>query len=1139
LVQDSGLFVAHARAHVRSDAASVWTRAVVPSPRFCPETPVNRSAPLFLAVLLLAGCSTDDTAPAGAFVIETLDQRIGGPASDTDVGDIAMENGEIRVGLLGARCDGDLEWKGNCASPGPGMFSGSMVDLDLNRRDGRYDKMRGQEAFSELFASVNLDITETRRVEILADGSDGPAVVRSQGPAGNYISYIELLSSFLDLPRAWQVTDFILEPGDRFLTLRTHATIAAEDADGALVEPAEDPCGGWVQGSDGLPCDGDMLIPAAGTLDLVGGLNGQGIQMGDFFFAGGDVDIFVPGIGFDEGIHVNQFFLDGNNSISDPFTFPFVASTGDGVSYAMGNGAMLSAPLFTSSLTAVFGGGVTPERDGNGDPIPLPEGFKISYERYIAVGQGDVASALDALYDAYIKAGVAIDLGEVTGRVIEETTMDPLSGIDVVAYLNTGAARNEDGLPPDEDIFSQFGTDVGMDELKDGSFGGRLPVGDYLLVAKVEDRAVSVPVPLTVEKAKTTEVGLVVPRSARLVVQVTDERGEALPSKISLRPHPGTPANITALGDPFYAGGFSHVAFLGDGMANLEVPPGTYDVFVTRGPEYSIWSTIDSLGLVDGVTLGSGQSAELAAVLTREVDSTGFIAADLHVHSAPSHDSGVSLALRTLTMVAEGVEFFASTDHDVITEFRPVIEELGLDRWVQATAGLETTTIELGHFLAFPLSVDYTQPSHNGSIDWVDMGPQDMIDGLRDLGLYSPDETAVFVGHPRDGILGYFDQYGLDPMGGSSMDPLLVSSLLNSNNDYLDLCETEDPAERCLEKTFTLDFDGLELLNGKRFDLIRTPTTEEMTCFAAWQDGVSVDGCDGSEVTAYGMANRTLDEQRRMHGAVDPTVLEADEQPLYLAGEPQGQIDDWFTLLNLGYRHTVLGNSDTHGLTKTESGCPRNYVVSAVDAPEAINEREVALAVKEHRVVASYGPLIDLHAEGMDFGIGSDVSVDDGDVTLFIDVQAPRWMKVDRVELHQNGELIREWDGDAVDSDAVMKFSEEVTITGPTSVDLFGVSAAQDAWYVVSVIGDQDLAPLYQTVEVPPLQLNDVVIGALGELDLPAIVQSAVGAPARFPQVHPVHPYAITNPIWVDFDGDGTFRATGEPSPFLVPAPEE
>ncbi len=268
---------------------------------------MHRTALLLSALLLLPACSQDEL-PATAFVMQTRDQRIGGPASDTDVGDIALENGEIRVGILGSRCDGDGHWQSQCSSPAPGLFSGSMVDIDLNRRDGVHSQGAGNEAFAELFASVNLDVTQTRSVTILADGSDGgPAVVRTEGPAGNYISYIELLGSLLDLPRTWQTTDFILKPGDRYLTLRTHAVVSeTEDftdefgVEGVRVrDPAVDPCGDWAQGDDGLPCDGSLLTPSQEVLPLSDGINNQGLQMGDFFFAGGDVDIFVPGIGFD------------------------------------------------------------------------------------------------------------------------------------------------------------------------------------------------------------------------------------------------------------------------------------------------------------------------------------------------------------------------------------------------------------------------------------------------------------------------------------------------------------------------------------------------------------------------------------------------------------------------------------------------------------------------------------------------------------------------------------------------------------------------------------------------------------------------------------------------------------------------
>ena len=54
---------------------------------------------------------------------------------------------------------------------------------------------------------------------------------------------------------------------------------------------------------------------------------------------------------------------------------------------------------------------------------------------------------------------------------------------------------------------------------------------------------------------------------------------------------------------------------------------------------------------------------------------------------------------------------------------------------------------------------------------------------------------------------------------------------------------------------------------------------------------------------------------------------------------------------------------------------------------------------------------------------------------LELDVQAPRSIAVDRVELYENGTLIREWPVE--DTTDVMRFSETIELT-PT----------KDSWYV-------------------------------------------------------------------------------------------
>ena len=1081
-----------------------------------------------LTALFLSACPPSAEVPAAAYLIETIDQRVGGPSASAIDGDFVLENGYVKAAILSNRCTGDGIDR-ICTSPGPGLFGGSMIDIDLRRSDSDAGGGRGNDQFAEMFSAVNLNMTETQTVEILADGSDGgPAIIRTAGPFGDYISYIGLLGGILGLLDGWLMTDWILRPGDPYVTVRSHFVVQDEPG------PPGDPCD-WAPGDPGLPCDSALVPipppcagdPLAGDDDdsagtppnwcdyrcgapqTVDALNAGGTQFGDFFFAGGDVDIFLPGIGFQETHAVVETLASGVNPFVHPFSLDFIGAAGDGVSYALGTGGAMAAPIFTSGLTAVYGAAYCPDLvDLDGDPVQPESGTVFSYERFVGVGEGDVGTAVDALYAAYADRGIGVEQGGITGRVVEAGSLRALSGVDVLVYRDTGAARDEFGLPPTDDLFTQFTTDVGRDSIRDGSFGGRIPAGDYLLVVKDDRRGPSVPRAVTVDDGVTLETGLVAPQPGFLEVNITDPQGRDLPAKISLRPlNEADAISFPDLGDPYIAGGVSKVVFASSGDVRLEVPVGRYDVIVTRGLEYSIWNSANE-DFPDGVVVNPGQTSRVDPVLIREVDTTGFIAADLHIHAVASHDSGISLETRVATMVSEGVEFMSSTDHDVITDYRPVIERMGLGQWVQASVGLETTTIEIGHYLGFPFVIDYSAES-GGALDWTGLTPAEIISGLRDLSAIEGD-PYVYVGHPRDGILGYFDQYGLDPFRGSLLNPSTTSSLLNLANPLLD------------SANFTLDFEGLELLNGKHLEALRTPTQEEVDCHRSFLDGAPTPGCEGG-MSMYDILARTMDEQE---------ALEDLDQPFTLSNSLNGTIDDWFTLLNLGFRHTAMGNSDTHGTSSTESGCPRTYVLSDVDEPELIREADVAAALRAGRAVASYGPLIRFTIDGEP--IGSDVQAADGTVTLDIEVQAPRWMLVDRVELYENGRLIQEFTGDVVDPDAVIKYAGSFDLT-PRDED----GNAQDAWYVVVALGPDDLSPVFTPVDIPKLQLNDIVVGALSEIDLGSLSSAVASEGPAIPTTFPVHPYAVTNPIWVDVDGFEGFHPLGEVPSWFRATPEE
>ena len=89
------------------------------------------------------------------------------------VGDFILENDVIRVAILDV-----------ASSPGPGVYGGTLVDADLQRKDAQFRNGSGHDQFAEMFPFANLlaPRPEMDDIVIVADGSDGgDAVVRVSG----------------------------------------------------------------------------------------------------------------------------------------------------------------------------------------------------------------------------------------------------------------------------------------------------------------------------------------------------------------------------------------------------------------------------------------------------------------------------------------------------------------------------------------------------------------------------------------------------------------------------------------------------------------------------------------------------------------------------------------------------------------------------------------------------------------------------------------------------------------------------------------------------------------------------------------------------------------------------------------------
>ena len=209
------------------------------------------------------------------------------------------------------------------------------------------------------------------------------------------------------------------------------------------------------------------------------------------------------------------------------------------------------------------------------------------------------------------------------------------------------------------------------------------------------------------------------------------------------------------------------------GAGTIRVPHGIYDVYVSRGLEWDI--------AVERAVKVGAEPARVEAHLSHVVDMPGWLSADFHVHAAPSPDSTVPLEHRVIEFVADGVEMIVSTDHNVISDYQPAINALGVGRFLTSAMGDELTTNGWGHFGAFPLPRNLAAAGQGATLVHGRTA-QEIFGDVRQ----SAPGAIIDVHHPRlDAEVGYFNLGHLDPHS--------------------------DRAER---RGFSFEFDAVEVLNG-------------------------------------------------------------------------------------------------------------------------------------------------------------------------------------------------------------------------------------------------------------------------------------------------------------------------------------
>jgi len=706
--------------------------------------------------VLTQGVSFGYGPTASARVITDPADLITGPLGHSRLGDYLLESCEARfVVQQGAQRD----------LYSVGQYGGNLIDAELRGQPGL-------DNFLEVAPMVNVEtVVNPQSVVIVNDGADGnPAVVRACGP-DDLLDFVNPSSQVNDAGLPFPpvlndndqtvegCTDFSLDVHDAHVEMATTLTNTGPDPIRVLY--------------------GDWLNPA-GELDVMQTPNaGVGAALTNALGT-----IAFHGIG--EAARVD-------------YAYTSTPTLGTG-SYVVISGVVVV--LHDKDVLAALLG-LT-----QGEEV-LP-GNSLTMTRFVGVGDGTASTAVDlevavkGLPNAHLDGCVTVDGSPAPGAKVTVGSFDMAGALTGVAtHFTTGP----DGCYAGEVPLSGGPTTYGVVAGRQGTLyegGAAVPPRTTLLFSPGAQETVDFDLPAT----------------GSLSVTVTDDASQLLPARVTVVGFDPSP-EITVPGPSLPGFGGSTLAWLNDpgdslpfglvravyagadGAATFDVEPGTYEVYVSRGTEYSVHH--------EPVTITAGSQTNVAAQIAPVLETAGFVSSDFHIHGINSADSRVSHTDRVEQYAGEGVDQIIMTDHHSHTDLDPTIASLGLGGWVSSAIGEEITTFDYGHFNGYPFTVDPSRVS-GGSTDWAQAAPPGMefpsagaynatpaeIFALATTGATSTPDTTVQINHI-----------------GSHFSPLRIDTTLVPPQDGLDAAAR---AERRLDEpvgtNLYFHFPALELWNG-------------------------------------------------------------------------------------------------------------------------------------------------------------------------------------------------------------------------------------------------------------------------------------------------------------------------------------
>jgi len=1006
----------------------------------------------FVATVAACGSSTsiDDYLPplpeppggaqiASAGQVTDPSQLVTGPAQSGLVGDYFIKNDRATfIVQAPTRVIGVIPQGGN------------VVDAVLT--DGTTQTV--DDHFGELAMVYLLGRTcDPDRIEIIADGSrGGVAALRAIGKTGN----------------------------DDFINLK---------GIGALpVDPTVDP-----NNDDGMQCATTyILAPGSTTLEVYHTLYNSGPDqiagpLGTIADTGGNTEAWTNTRGFERSDITDIIAQAGAHPMD------YVLYQGPGVAYGI-----IPRHAKPTPHTQIAVAGVSVVLDGNDEflqvlqkdkyPLHLSPGDGLLQRYDLVVGHD--ASDVDAVWRTYNKETLTPISGKVTW-----SDGTPIAGARVGVF----ADGNGNGTLDAETVLDDGSAPIDnallyMDTLADGTYSGLVPASAAFVRAEVKNVGRSPVMP------PTDTVNLAIPTPLKVDFQILDhDTGMPIPGRLLvIGDHPAFPDDRVFEVSDRSAGVVTQehairgtTVDIGDGSDPAIYLPanGNYRIYASRGTEWSI----------DSQPVTGASNVSLTFTLKRVVPTPNYLATDWHVHMLGSPDSPVTVEDRVASAVSAGVEMFAVTDHDYVSDLQPYVQAKHLESLLRVVPGMEVTPFAYGHFNCWPLVPDLTSANH-GAIDWAQgatvgdaMTPGDVF-----AAMYARGAQMVQVNHPRATGFGEFQAaFARANIKYDYTNHIIYGDYENADvpNDYLRL-----PGESLWSDNFT----GLEIWNG--FDL--------------------------RDSNGDGLRENKLNDR---------------------------VMNDWLNMLSLGFYVVPAGDSDTHTVTADPLGMPRTYVRVDDDSPAALASGNAIADVlatqtgyvgKPRDVVVTDGPMIDVKVAGSP-ALGRTLT-SSGPVQFDVSIFAADWAPFDTLEVFANSTPDRVGADDntvlvplkcyttrplaSLDpkdpcmlaplapeamtvslanvsgGGSFQRYEATVSVTLDSNDVAAGTRAGatgKDAWFVFRARGDRGIFPILPKLDT----VTTSTLPALLTGDRATIDAALIG--------HGVPAAAITAPVFVDFDGGG------------------